>query len=198
MDRMSDAPSRLPWNIMSTGRDDNLFINRVHLRRFRFMTEVPDNKNEPSAIDDAATEQATGGYTFTAGAPAPLGGGNGQWAQQGIDHNMSLLHGPQSGTPGDAMQGFHAGAPSIGLGGNAFGVVPNRHFHQGDGNPSSNDHPVKGLDAASAPVGTGFSGFSNPAFAVHDGGATTEQQGKAVRLDNQYIHEALNPQHSNW
>lgn len=79
------------------------------------MTENPDDKSDTSAIDEAATASATGGYTVNSGGNGLLLGRN-----DGADHSLNLMHGPQAGLPDGTLEGAHAGALPIGAGGHGF------------------------------------------------------------------------------
>ena len=140
---------------MGTGRNDDLFITNVQSWREHVMIDASDNKSEPSPIDDAATEQATGGYTVNSGGNAPLFKRNDQWAQEGVDHKLDMLHGPQSNTPADAMHGAHSGASSSRLGGNAFAGAGSDQTFFGPGGTSGTAQAGAFGNAHAGPTGLG-------------------------------------------
>ena len=76
------------------------------------MTDNPDDNSETSAIDEAATALATGGYTVNSGGNSPLPGRN-----VGADLGLNLMPGPQGGLPGGALP--QAGLPIAEPGGHA-------------------------------------------------------------------------------
>ena len=119
------------------------------------MIDTADNKSEPSPIDNAATEQATGGYTVNSGGNAPLFKRDDQWAQEGVGHKLDLLHGPQSTMPSDAMHGAHSGASSNRFGGNAVAGAGSEQTFFGPGGTSGTAQAGAFGNAHAGPAGFG-------------------------------------------